>query len=83
MGKLLLWLAVVAAVYFAYKLTVVSQRRSERAARETRERDARAIEGEPMRQCAHCGVHLPESEAIVADGRHYCSESHRDAGPRD
>jgi len=83
MGKILLWLAVIAAVYFAYKLAVVSQRRSERAAREARERDAGQAAGEPMRRCAHCGVHLPESETISAGGRHYCSESHRDAGPRD
>lgn len=31
--------------------------------------------------CAHCGVHVPESDA-VSDGRHaYCSERHRQDGP--
>jgi uncharacterized protein len=83
MGKLLLWAAVIAVAYFAYKLTVVSQRRSERATREAHERDARALQGEPMRRCAHCGVHLPDSEALAAGGRHYCSRAHLDAGPRD
>lgn len=34
-----------------------------------------------MVRCAHCGVHLPSSEAIQADGRPYCSPAHRDAGP--
>jgi uncharacterized protein len=36
---------------------------------------------EAMVACAHCGVHLPLSEA-VADGTHvYCGEPHRLAGP--
>lgn len=37
----------------------------------------------PMLACAHCGVHLPEAEAVKdADGRAYCGEAHRLAGPR-
>jgi uncharacterized protein len=36
-----------------------------------------------MVPCAHCGVHLPSSEALVDDaGRPFCSEAHRRAGPR-
>ena len=37
---------------------------------------------EGMLRCAHCGVHLPESEALRERGRAYCSAAHRDAGPR-
>jgi len=33
--------------------------------------------------CAHCGVKLPKAEARSAGGRHYCSEEHWRAGPRD
>jgi len=29
-----------------------------------------------MVQCTICEVHLPESEAISAQGRHYCCEAH-------
>ncbi len=29
-----------------------------------------------MVACAHCGVHLPESEAIQKNGKHYCCEEH-------
>jgi uncharacterized protein len=36
---------------------------------------------EGMVACAHCGVHLPASEALLAYGRSYCSAAHRDAGP--
>jgi uncharacterized protein len=36
-----------------------------------------------MVACAHCGVHLPDKEAPHdADGRPYCSDAHRVAGPR-
>lgn len=38
---------------------------------------------ETMVRCAHCGVHLPESDALTsAQGLPYCSATHRDAGPR-
>jgi len=36
-----------------------------------------------MVRCAHCGIHIPENEALVRDGRHYCSEAHRASGPSD
>ncbi len=33
---------------------------------------------EKMVGCAHCGIHLPLSEALTgADQRHYCCEEHR------
>lgn len=33
---------------------------------------------EPMIRCAHCGVHMPVSEAVVAAaGTEFCSEEHR------
>jgi uncharacterized protein len=37
---------------------------------------------EAMVTCAHCGVHLPRSEALSAAELSYCSPAHRDAGPR-
>ncbi len=37
---------------------------------------------EEMVSCAHCGVHLPRSEALIDDaGRPYCGSAHRAAGP--
>ncbi len=36
-----------------------------------------------MLACVHCGVHLPQAEALPdAAGRPFCSEAHRLAGPR-
>lgn len=41
-------------------------------------RPAPVIEG--MVACAHCGVHLPASQALVAQDQTYCSAAHSDAG---
>ena len=30
-------------------------------------------------ECQHCGLHLPEDEAIMRHGKHFCSEQHADA----
>ena len=32
-----------------------------------------------MVRCVHCGVHVPESEAINERGRYYCSREHYNA----
>ncbi len=38
---------------------------------------------EDMVTCAHCGLHLPSSDAITSPDRtHYCSTEHRHLGPR-
>ncbi len=34
---------------------------------------------EDMVRCAHCGVHLPRSESIMAGGKFFCCEEHRRA----
>jgi uncharacterized protein len=33
--------------------------------------------------CAHCGVHLPMTDAVLDGQTAYCSDAHRLAGPRD
>ena len=38
---------------------------------------------EDMVTCAHCGLHLPASDAITSpDRQQYCSTEHRHLGPR-
>ena len=34
---------------------------------------------EAMVACEHCGVNLPQGDALFADERWYCSDAHRDA----
>lgn len=36
-----------------------------------------------MLACVHCGMHLPQADALLdAQARPFCSEAHRLAGPR-
>jgi len=37
-------------------------------------------EPEMMVVCAHCGVHLPQSDSVSRGVEFYCSEAHRQAG---
>jgi uncharacterized protein len=39
----------------------------------------KALADERIVPCAHCGVHIPASEAVEAGGRLYCCPAHRDA----
>jgi uncharacterized protein len=70
-GKFLLVVAVIVLV--GWLLFGARRRRPPRA-------ELPAPEG--MLRCAHCGVHLPASEALQLGRDAYCSVAHRDAGPR-
>jgi uncharacterized protein len=37
---------------------------------------------ERMVGCAHCGLHVPESESVRDGDTYYCSEEHRRLGAR-
>ena len=37
---------------------------------------------EQMVACAHCGLHVPESESVRSAGEFFCSEEHRRLGVR-
>lgn len=77
MGKLLFWVVVIAVGWGAWSLIRVSQRKSEQAQRKEGKREPERIVA-----CAHCGVHLPASEAVRGNGDSYCCVEHRDAGRR-
>lgn len=36
---------------------------------------------EAMLRCAHCGLHVPRSEALMLGEHAYCSAAHRERGP--
>jgi uncharacterized protein len=67
-GRLLVLAAIAAVVYWF----VMSCRR-------------RPVEGgndngtEDTVQCVHCGVYLPKSEGLLANGMYFCGEAHRRA----
>lgn len=48
-----------------------------------RRRKPKARLAQPMVVCAHCGVHLPQADALAdGAGRLFCGDEHRIAGPR-
>ena len=81
MMKLLLLLAVVVVALYMFK----SRQRRKDAPPAAKPPKSQPPPAEPakMLACAHCGVHLPQAEVLAgADGRPYCTEAHRLAGPR-
>jgi uncharacterized protein len=75
MARILILLAVVLGVF--WWLRSRAEARHDEAARTSRAGSAsRDGNAEAMVQCAHCGVHLPRSEAIAWRGLHYCRRSH-------
>lgn len=46
--------------------------------RSSQKQGTRQIDGDMVR-CKHCGIHIPESEAIKNGDHHYCSRAHLEA----
>jgi uncharacterized protein len=81
-GKVLLLIGVLV---FALAWWTLGRRRDGGAGERGARRAGTERPGAPasMIACAHCGVHLPQTEALFdAAGRPFCSEAHRLAGPR-
>ncbi|MBB3012592.1 PP0621 family protein [Cupriavidus alkaliphilus] len=81
MARILILLAVVLGVFWWLRARAEA-RLAEHRARQAREASEHAAAGTPdataerMVQCAQCGVHLPQGDAIAWRGLHYCRRSH-------
>lgn len=69
MAKIIL---LVLGLLLAYSILRNYRRRIDR------DNEPSAGSSEDMVRCEHCGVHLPRSESVAAQGRHYCSVEHRE-----
>lgn len=76
MGKLLLFVAAVIAVYVVLKTMarIAAMRRKDA---ELRDRARALRQAETMIACSFCGMNVPGSEAIPGGQRYFCSEEHR------
>ena len=72
MGQLLRLIIILFGVWLVIQII---KRSFASSARATRTKPAIA----KMVACAHCGVHVPESEAVRDDNRFYCSPEHLNA----
>lgn len=70
--KYLIWLLVILAAIWAFK-------RSRRAVNPPAEKATPPAGPANMVGCAHCGLHLPQEEAVTGEKGLYCSTEHRAA----
>ena len=79
-----LLVVLLALVLLVWLVRGRSRRRSDtlRSGSAAASKPGPAPQAEAMLACAHCGVHLPASLALQAQGHAYCSAAHRDAGPQ-
>lgn len=81
MPRLLLFVFIVLIVWLAVRMLGASRKQRDRDGAAEPTAEPKGIE--TIRQCAWCGVHVPDGEAVsLPDGRLYCSEAHRDAAGR-
>jgi uncharacterized protein len=77
MGRLIVIVAIVFALLWLLRRALARPAKSDAPPQAPGEAKGDLV------SCAHCGVNLPKLEARSAGGRHYCSEEHWRAGPRD
>ncbi|QDF98745.1 hypothetical protein CJ010_20510 [Azoarcus sp. DD4] len=83
MRNLLLFVLILVGIWWLRRVLGPKSRGGGAGASRGGQGKAPAGEGamERMVECAHCGVHVPESEGVSDAGRFYCSEAHRRLGP--
>ena len=84
MGKYLLWGIIILGALLAAR--IIAHRSASKSVAKNKSAAARATQSgatENMVRCAHCGIHLPQSDAVRIDGRIWCSQEHARLGWRD
>lgn len=87
MGKILFWALLIIGVLLVARILARHNENSRVAANDPNRagtrRAAPAVEQpEAMVRCAHCGIHMPRSEAVLVSGQTWCSEDHARLGVR-
>ena len=72
MNKILLLIFVVAAAWL-----LIKRLRGKGSAGDGAGPAGRAPASEQMVNCSHCGLYLPQKEAIAEGGKFYCCAEHR------
>lgn len=83
MRNLLVFVLFLIGLYYVRRALQGKSGDTPGAGREARsEAPRQPTEVEAMVACAHCGVHVPESEGLHVGGYFFCSDAHRRLGPR-
>jgi uncharacterized protein len=70
--KYLIWLVIIVLAIWAFK-------RSRRPAQPPAGQPTPSASPSNMVGCAHCGLHLPQEEAVTGEKGLYCTTEHRSA----
>lgn len=87
MGKLLFWIVLIILVLLVARIAgrMAAARQSGAPTGPGRKQGGGARQQpkplESMVRCAHCGIHLPRSEALLQNGQTWCSADHARQGP--
>ncbi|HRL20971.1 PP0621 family protein [Alcaligenes sp. SDU_A2] len=82
MGKALFWVVVILAAMIIARIVSHSKARKKMPPNPTMRPPRSQKQGEAMVRCAHCGIHLPRSEALMSNHHTWCSLEHAKRGPR-
>ena len=69
--KYLIWLLVIVLAIWAFKRS--------RRVKPAKPQAPTAVTPANMTVCLHCGLHLPQDEAVTGEKGLYCSTEHRSA----
>ncbi|CAB3837417.1 MULTISPECIES: PP0621 family protein [Achromobacter] len=81
MGKLLFWIVLIILVLFVARVAGRMAAQRQAGPKKKAQADAAPPALETMVRCAHCGIHLPRSEALLQNGQTWCSADHARLGP--
>lgn len=85
MGKLIFWAIVIVVVLLVARILARQHAKSTEAPQAgslPRQSATPVDQAESMVRCAHCGIHMPRSDALLIDGQTWCSSEHAKLGQR-
>lgn len=83
MAKFLIWIVVILAVLMVARvLSFAKAKRQPPLNPQPQNTRFQKNAPEPMVRCAHCGIHLPRSQALMSNHHTWCSLEHAKRGPR-
>ena len=83
MAKLFIWIVIILAVLIVARVLSFAKAKRNVAA-DPRPQNNRFQKNAPeqMVRCAHCGIYLPRSQALMSNHHTWCSLEHAKHGPR-
>ncbi len=80
MGKVLFWVIIIIGGLLIARMLARqhdSRKAQEQLPKQSARKGAPPIKHpEAMVRCAHCGIHMPRSEAVLSAGKTWCSAEH-------